>query len=221
MKKSRLLDIVLVTATLLLSNYSSAAIISTDWQVEGDGLITHDTDTGLEWLDLTFTANLSYNFVDTQLNVGGLLEGFRYATSAEVFDLLAEWDIVFPSTSLGITNTAGLDPGLIPATQYLGNIFCDANCTLYPYGVRGFVNEVRRPGEHYIISAHYLGTGDATYYGVDSGYDDEVSTILGSYLVRSASGPAPLPQVPLPLSVWLFGSGLLGLIGVARQKNSY
>ena len=26
-------------------------------------------------------------------------------------------------------------------------------------------------------------------------------------------------QVPLPTAVWLFGSGLLGLIGIARMKN--
>jgi hypothetical protein len=27
------------------------------------------------------------------------------------------------------------------------------------------------------------------------------------------------PVVPVPAAVWLFGSGLLGLVGVARRKN--
>ena len=29
-----------------------------------------------------------------------------------------------------------------------------------------------------------------------------------------------IPEVPVPPAVWLFGSGLLGLVGVARRKNA-
>jgi len=29
-----------------------------------------------------------------------------------------------------------------------------------------------------------------------------------------------VPQVPVPAAVWLFGSGLIGLVGVARRKKS-
>jgi hypothetical protein len=29
-----------------------------------------------------------------------------------------------------------------------------------------------------------------------------------------------ISQVPIPAAVWLFGSGLLGLIGIARRKKS-
>jgi hypothetical protein len=31
---------------------------------------------------------------------------------------------------------------------------------------------------------------------------------------------APPPTVPVPAAVWLFGSGLLGLVGVARRRKS-
>ena len=31
---------------------------------------------------------------------------------------------------------------------------------------------------------------------------------------------APTPKVPVPAAVWLFGSGLMGLVGVARRKKS-
>ena len=31
---------------------------------------------------------------------------------------------------------------------------------------------------------------------------------------------APPPEIPVPAAVWLFGSGLLGLVGVARRKKS-
>ena len=31
---------------------------------------------------------------------------------------------------------------------------------------------------------------------------------------------APVPEVPVPAAVWLFGSGLLGLFGIARRKKA-
>ncbi len=44
----------------------------------------------------------------------------------------------------------------------------------------------------------------------------------GSILVTAFGGldPAPFPApVPLPAAVWLFGSGLLGLIGIAKKRK--
>ena len=31
---------------------------------------------------------------------------------------------------------------------------------------------------------------------------------------------APVNAVPVPATVWLFGSGLIGLVGVARRKKT-
>ena len=33
------------------------------------------------------------------------------------------------------------------------------------------------------------------------------------------TGSVPVPGVPVPAAVWLFGSGLVGLIGIARRKT--
>ena len=40
--------------------------------------------------------------------------------------------------------------------------------------------------------------------------------------VRHTVGPASwtMTIVPIPTAVWLFGSGLIGLIGIARRKKS-
>ncbi len=46
-----------VLTALVLSSNVNAAIISVDWQTTGDNLITQDTASGLDWLDLTVTAH--------------------------------------------------------------------------------------------------------------------------------------------------------------------
>ncbi len=58
-----------------------------DWQAAGDGLITRSVGQGLDWLDVTYTIGQSYDTTLSQMGVGGILEGFRYATGAEILTL--------------------------------------------------------------------------------------------------------------------------------------
>ena len=46
---------------------------------------------------------------------------------------------------------------------------------------------------------------------VDSDFDD--------MLVRAEFSSAPVTHLPVPAAVWLFGSGLLGLLGMARRRK--
>ena len=41
----------------------------------------------------------------------------------------------------------------------------------------------------------------------------------GSVAIFSGTGSANVPEVPVPAAVWLMGSGLLGLVGVARRRK--
>jgi hypothetical protein len=71
-----------------------------------------------------------------------------------------------------------------------------------------------------------LGTATSLYGITDNGGTGEVqSYVLGTNLTLSANGTLTIsssgtttPPVPLPAAVWLFGSGLLGLIGVGRRR---
>jgi len=49
------------------STSAKAELISTDFENQGDDLVTLDTDTGLEWLDLSLTRNNSMNNVNAVL----------------------------------------------------------------------------------------------------------------------------------------------------------
>jgi hypothetical protein len=84
MKKSRLLGVVCAIFIVFASFNSSAAIIVADWQTVGDGLITQDTDSGMEWLDLTATIARSYNDISSKLGAGQEFEGWEYATADQI-----------------------------------------------------------------------------------------------------------------------------------------
>ena len=74
-------------AVLLASGVAHAALVQQDLLTAGDGLITLDTATDLEWLDLTATQDLS---VDQVLGGAGgwVNSGFQYASFSQVGQLL-------------------------------------------------------------------------------------------------------------------------------------
>jgi hypothetical protein len=80
----------LLTLTLCLPMPFSAhaELVSVHYKTLGDGLLTRDTLTGLEWLDITYSLNRSYNDVSSQFGVGGYFQGFRYATETEAISFL-------------------------------------------------------------------------------------------------------------------------------------
>src|SRR5262245_29957593 len=73
-----------VLAVTLLALPAQAELLEVDLLAPGDKLITRDTETGLDWLDLGgVTTNLSYDAVHGGAG-GWLASGWRYATEAEV-----------------------------------------------------------------------------------------------------------------------------------------
>ena len=64
---------------------------------------TRDTDTALEWLDLTETVGLTYNEVQAQIMAGEELDGWRYADAAELISLIdsAGGDGVYGGINMG------------------------------------------------------------------------------------------------------------------------
>jgi hypothetical protein len=65
----------------------------------GDRLLTRDTTSHLDWLNLTATANRSY--LEVLAGFGGFIGvyGFRYATNPEITGLLGRFGVTFPTGS--------------------------------------------------------------------------------------------------------------------------
>ncbi len=103
---------------LLLVGAANAAVVSVDYQVAGDGLITRDLDNAMEWLDVSETVGVTANQAAALYGA----DGFRFATAAEVVTLFI---------SAGIDEI--LDFSTFPPTTVHGTY--DYNVTQSPQNV--------------------------------------------------------------------------------------
>ena len=191
----------------------------------------------LEWLELTETANYSRNQVEDLIG-NGTLEGWRYATRSEVETL---YDSLWGGTteSWSTDNYSGARAffdafGVSEVYSSLHNsgyrLDGYAEWNTY-FGVDGdaCVNLSNSCiGSVLLFDSAYGATDDRGWFqdqkglsnGVDSANyqlssgDDITQPYYASHLVRVSA-------VPVPASVWLFGSGLISLIALARKKKSY
>lgn len=207
------------TATFLiavLSTNINAAIVSVDWQSAGDNLITRDSVTGLDWLDLTVTQGKSYNNILSQLEPGQLYEGWRYASRAEVLQL---WNNMGAPIKYGtyISLSSVEFQNINYAINLLGNTFESVSSSL-PLGAHGITatssSRLAQSGYYkYVEGYAYRVSCDCMYIYYNSDTTPTSTRITeGSYLVAPSA-------VPIPPAIILFGSGLIGLIGIAKRKK--
>lgn len=176
---------------------ANASLIAADNLRWGVGSITVDTDTGLGWLDVHLTVNLSYNEMQSQLGANGQYDGFRYASQAEVETLFI--NAVIPDINRASTaNLAHASKllSLLGATSSLRG-------TSEIFGITGtLLNQAVSSAmlDHYFSD----GTGmlDANVMGPTYGMDYR-SSLVGSWLVT-----ADYAEVPLPSALLLFSSAL-------------
>ena len=222
---------ILVLAGLSLSLTANAVIIDL-------GNITRDTDTGLDWLDVTETRGLSYNQVTAQFGAGGDYEGFRYATAAELDQLLLNFGYV-PITTTCPQGESVCDrdiPGDSPLIENiittLGDTFDDfadavndprdlgPGGTGFTFGILGSQDFFGFPIPGVFDTGIIL---DSEFVRRDTGlFDvDQPDTISSLFGVAGADGVnleigsflvAPSP-VPVPAAGWLFLTALAGLVG--------
>lgn len=77
-----------ILAAGLVSAQANAALMQTDWKLAGDGLSSIDTESGIEWIDITLTRSYSINTILPELAAGGKFYGWRLPTEAEVKSLV-------------------------------------------------------------------------------------------------------------------------------------
>ena len=179
----------------LLGGNGYAALVD-----NGNSMI--DTGTGLVWLDLTETQGISWNAAEASAYV--TVDGYVHATVAQVETLFLNAGFLTTNN----TNNPANDPA---AADLLGFLGCTQFCGTVNATGRGFADNgtfKSRPNYH----TSGLGAG-AALISLQTSDLDLVDATAGHFLVRGAA-------VPVPAAAWLFGSGLLGLVGIARRRRT-
>lgn len=204
--------LVLETTLLTILLMSSFSVNSAYIDVVGENYFSNDID-GQRWLDLTETSGLSvYQAI-------GLNPDWRVATSAEVSDMM---NYFFPFAHQHIGNSDGL--GLKPLFQVFqsivgSNSYTDSRDTYeLSHGLHYTFDNLQdvwtsEAGADIRMSTGNIDVNKPFTYGRYTQY-----TSVKSYGVWMIQKEAP-PAVPIPASVWLFGSGLLGITLVARRRK--
>jgi cysteine-rich repeat protein len=94
--------------SILLASPSLATLEEIDLLAPGDGLVTRDSASGLDWLDVPQTAGLTYNQVLGGAG-GWLTQGWRHATAQEICDLFEQYAIRPASCPSGATGPVSGD----------------------------------------------------------------------------------------------------------------
>lgn len=195
-----------------LINFFGAVVLAVPSIGVNAALVTYDdygydTISNLDWLNTNLTENYSYNQIKSMTLQGGLFEGWRHATTNE-FQALVNHT---PQENTVISKLDNLGYFLGGSFFYISGIYKtvwgvharDAS------GIESTVSKLTYFGQ-------YLGQSDWIAYDYDESQnynEDYASGYIGHFLVREHASP-----VPAPAAIWLFGSGLLGLIGLARKK---
>lgn len=196
------------------SGAAQAALID-----RGGGLI-YDTDLNITWLADTNYARTSGYDADGLMTWSGAntwAENLNYYDSVRGVTF-SDWRLP-SSNECTYYNCTGSELGHMfynelggVAGQYIDAIH-NANYWLFTNFPPGF----------YWTSASYApipGRALGFYAGDGGQYAYYKTNLLYAWAVRSGDVAAAASTVPVPAAAWLFGSGLLGLVGVSRKRRA-
>jgi hypothetical protein len=173
-------------------------------------------------LSVSQAQTVAINPVSASASTGGtvsfIIEGSDFTMVDGAFDL--SWD----SSVLTYNGDFAFDAGLTPRDSFFDTIDFQTPDLLTVGWTTGFGSELVFGATPRVIgtlsftmiggpgSSSTLTIGDSTLLPFT---DPFFNPIAMNYVGGVAANP-----VPVPAAVWLFGSGLLGLVGVARSKKA-
>lgn len=212
---------VAIASAPLVPSYASAELLPIDLFATGDQLITRDTSSGLEWLDLTATINMSAE--DIRTGSGGWQSlGFGHATIAQVRALFLASDPANAVINTGEnpTSTQNLSGALL-LLHLLGVTHPGPSTNDFDVLGNGIAG-VDEPSAGLIHFADFGTNTDKTFgfFFVPDGIapSNFRDTQVGNFLVRYSSDPTPI-SAPSSFVLESFSLALLTTLSLRRNLN--
>jgi hypothetical protein len=172
---------------LVIPRYATAELQSIDDPIYGVGSITHDTETGLEWLDLTFTLNMTRSEVTDELGPEGNFAGFRRASKDEVVDLLIRAVPSWPHTPSYTPFELSNDPEVVAETDALVGMIGPTHAVRGHSAIRGLAGDCLMPNQSFsscpMVYVHHVGWSAVIF---SYSLKDPETFVGAHFLVRSA-----------------------------------
>jgi len=223
-----LLKIASLLITLVFSTTISAALVE-----RLDGLAYYDTEANLTWLaDANYAMTSGYdndgrmdfdkaNAWAVGLRVGGI-DGWRLPSTVDVDNDGGTYTSIFQGVDYGYNITAHSEMSNM-YYNVLGNSATydtDGTYQAGTFNTGPFINLI---SYYYWSSTEYAGNDDGGAWSFIMGNNGSQSDFYklddhNAWAVHS--GDVAVIATPIPAAAWLFSSGLVGLIGVARCKKS-
>ncbi len=228
------LQVLTLITALGLSGAAHAALID-----RGGGLI-YDQDLNITWLqDANYamtsgyhaTGNMTWSEATTwaaNLSYDDSVRGVTYTD----WRLPSTTDTGTPGCNFAYSGTdCGVN--VDTATGEMAHLFYDELGNKGPYNVFGYYGYWHPDGSGLVNTGPFSNLQQDIFYWSGTGYaqnanqawcfdfymGDQSVCSTGGHLRALAVRSGDVAAVPLPAAAWLFGSGLLGLIGVARRKR--
>jgi len=182
------------------------------------GLAYYDDDADLTWLA---DANYAYT---SGYHPDGLFSPFSANTWAAQLDVagVTGWRLsesLQPDSSCDIQSGYG-SSGYNCTGSEMGNLYYNVlgNAAGSLSSTGPFSNVVYDQSFYWTSTTHLPHDGSTWAFGMFTGYQQTVDN--DNRLIAWAVHDGDVGVVPIPSAVWLFGSGLIGLIGLARRKKA-
>jgi len=217
-----------VIGFLVLSFTANAGLIT---DTANDSFI--DETTGLEWMDFGINNLQTYDYVNSQLDIGGEYEGWRLATEDDVFIMMANAFLGLGATGEAPNNYGTGQLRVTDGKNKIGSVMSPIfeamghNYVLYSghkyeqLAAYGLFESTKGLG----LIEHYEFTGS----GRDTAYDDQAqfrttvnfswhtdneSPLYSTMLIRTDS----VTNVPEPSSLAILSAGLFGLFRLRKRR---